>query len=71
MQTTEIFQEQATELTSNARYITTNQIGTKTAELYFKDNKYYIVWYRRSINFLSVHKVEEITLPTARMLFDF
>jgi hypothetical protein len=70
MQTTETILEQALEIKSKARYISSNTLGTKTLELYLHDKEYFVIWFRRTINFNAVYKVESINLNTAKMLFD-
>ena len=70
MQTIDTFQVEATNVRCNGRYIATNQIGTKTVELYLFNGEYYVIWYRRSLNFTALYKVEKISLQTAMMIFD-
>ena len=62
--------ENTAEITKKGRYITSGFIGTKSAELYFFKDQYYVVWYKRSLNFVSIHKIEAVTGSTAKMLFE-
>jgi hypothetical protein len=69
METTALSQDQLKEVTTKGRYIASGQIGTKSAQLYLFEENYFVVWYKRSVNFVSIHKIEQVTADTAKMLF--
>jgi hypothetical protein len=69
METKSISDDLTRLVTTKGRYIASGQIGTKTAQLYLMNDQHYVVWYKRSINFMSLHKIEAVSEETARMLF--
>ena len=71
MDTVQQTQAQAQLLATTGRYIASNHIGTRDAQLYLLNDHYFIIWYKRSINFVSVSKVEEVSGNTAKMLFEY